>query len=299
MVWASGRNLYELSDANPVGSFKECTDNAASIANCRGLLVAVAAVLAVALFCVTSCRFLRGRRRTPPAVDELGSPLLNGADDEYDDEGIPVASNIVERLLNAMKLNRPGWRTLGMIEFDQLRLVDQATGELSQQPFAAGAGGVVYRGSFLDRPVAIKALYSQMHERGELEEISREAALLVRVAHPNITRLYGVSHHLGVLYLVTDFVPCSLASVVERSEEAEEEEGGGSQGGDYSPADMLRLADQILSAVGFMHSRGVAHRDLKPENILLTAEGDVRICDLGIASFTDIIQETSTTTTTT
>ncbi|MCJ1225689.1 Chk1 protein kinase [Toensbergia leucococca] len=41
---------------------------------------------------------------------------------------------------------------------------------------------------------------------------------------------------------------------------------------------------QLLSAVGYMHSKGVGHRDLKPENILLSAEGDLKIADFGLAT---------------
>ncbi|KAF2101098.1 serine/threonine-protein kinase Chk1 [Rhizodiscina lignyota] len=41
---------------------------------------------------------------------------------------------------------------------------------------------------------------------------------------------------------------------------------------------------QLISAVSYMHSKGVAHRDIKPENILLSGEGNLKIADFGLAA---------------
>jgi serine/threonine-protein kinase Chk1 len=41
---------------------------------------------------------------------------------------------------------------------------------------------------------------------------------------------------------------------------------------------------QLISAVGYMHSKGVAHRDIKPENVLLSSEGDLKLADFGLAA---------------
>ncbi|KAL8900003.1 MAG: hypothetical protein Q9192_001290 [Flavoplaca navasiana] len=41
---------------------------------------------------------------------------------------------------------------------------------------------------------------------------------------------------------------------------------------------------QLVSAVAYMHSKGVGHRDIKPENILLSAEGNLKIADFGLAT---------------
>ena len=41
---------------------------------------------------------------------------------------------------------------------------------------------------------------------------------------------------------------------------------------------------QLVSAVSYMHSKGVGHRDIKPENILISAEGNLKIADFGLAT---------------
>lgn len=41
---------------------------------------------------------------------------------------------------------------------------------------------------------------------------------------------------------------------------------------------------QLIGAVSYMHSKGVGHRDIKPENILLSAEGNLKIADFGLAT---------------
>ena len=48
----------------------------------------------------------------------------------------------------------------------------------------------------------------------------------------------------------------------------------------------VRLIDQLLSAVEYLHSVGICHRDIKLENILLSRHGGIKLCDFGLASIT-------------
>ncbi|ODV87922.1 hypothetical protein CANARDRAFT_26101 [[Candida] arabinofermentans NRRL YB-2248] len=46
----------------------------------------------------------------------------------------------------------------------------------------------------------------------------------------------------------------------------------------------IKLLNQLYSVLTYTQSKGVYHRDIKPENILLTSNGDIKLCDWGLAS---------------
>ena len=90
--------------------------------------------------------------------------------------------------------------------------------------------------------------------------------------HPNLVEFYGFSVHEQVTYIVTEFVPLRLMDTLCRK-----------------PKDdttlFYRVTQQILTTVAFIHDQSVVHRDLKPSNVLLTADLQVKVCDLGLARF--------------
>jgi serine/threonine-protein kinase len=118
---------------------------------------------------------------------------------------------------------------------------------------------------------AIKFMHAAVVARGGQERFAREGSLLAKLAHPHIVRLMdaGVSS-TGQPYLAMEYVEGEAID-------------------DYCDARSLpvvarlRLFLDVLGAVSYAHTNLVLHRDLKPSNILVTAAGEVKLLDFGIA----------------
>lgn len=99
----------------------------------------------------------------------------------------------------------------------------------------------------------------------------REAQAAGRLNHPNIVAVYDYGEDDRHAWIAMEHVPGgSLKEMLERDERL------------AMPA-ILKIMEQMLSALDYSHKRGVVHRDIKPANIMLGAEGEVKIADFGIA----------------
>ena len=123
----------------------------------------------------------------------------------------------------------------------------------------------------LQRPVAIKVLSSEIAKDPEVgERFLREARALATLNHPGILTVHDYGERDGTFFLVTELVDgVNLRQLMEL--------------GELSPAEALRIAPQLCTALQYAHERGVVHRDIKPENILIDTDGQVKIADFGLA----------------
>ena len=137
-----------------------------------------------------------------------------------------------------------------------------------------GGMGIVYKAYDvkLDRHVAIKMLNSQMTDKLRfIERFKREAKNQAKLSHPNIVTVYGFIEYEGVLGIVMEYVEGeSLEKVIRRQKR-------------LNLFDALYIGTQILSALGYAHSKGFIHRDIKPSNIIFNKEGVAKIMDFGIS----------------
>ena len=136
-----------------------------------------------------------------------------------------------------------------------------------------GGMGEVYRATDgkLRREVAIKVLPTGVADDAErLARFEREAQLLAQLHHPHIASIFGLEESAGVRALVMELV--EGPTLADRL-----------SAGPIPPAEALRIARQIADALEAAHGKGIIHRDLKPQNVKLTADGQVKVLDFGLA----------------
>ncbi|MFN8372182.1 MAG: protein kinase [Anaerolineae bacterium] len=136
-----------------------------------------------------------------------------------------------------------------------------------------GGFGVVYLAyqAAVEREVAIKAIPPTAASQPEfIRRFEFEARTIARLEHPHIVPLFDYWRDPDGAYLVMRFLKGgSLTDFLTRGKPTHEE--------------VLKIVDQIATALHAAHRAGVIHRDLKPDNILMDEEGNSYLADFGIA----------------
>jgi len=116
------------------------------------------------------------------------------------------------------------------------------------------------------------------NEKHYLENFKAEIDLLRTLDHPNVIELYDVYESPDKLMLVMEM--CSGGELFDRIADR------ASSGRGYSEHLAAMILQQVLRAVGFMHSQNICHCDLKPSNILFDSKSEhakVKVIDFGFA----------------
>ena len=144
-----------------------------------------------------------------------------------------------------------------------------------QEHIASGGMGEVYRAHRIDaefqKAVAVKVMPLAAPGSFLFDRFRIERQILATLDHPHIARLIdgGVTPE-GFPYLIMDMVEGRPLDLYCKEN-------------NLSLRERLRLFCDVCAAVSYAHQHLVIHRDLKPANILVTADGQVRLLDFGIA----------------
>ncbi len=179
--------------------------------------------------------------------------------------------NVLSRTHMADALNA----ALTQREPTQVQVGERLGAYLVQSEIARGGMGVVYKACRADgayeQSVAIKLLQAGLDAEQFAGRLQAERQILATLMHPNIARLLdGGTSDQGAPFLVMELVDGEpITAYASRNQ--------------LGLRERLVLFQSVCAAVHFAHQRLVVHRDLKPSNILVTASGEVKLLDFGIA----------------
>lgn len=136
-----------------------------------------------------------------------------------------------------------------------------------------GKFGVVYKGynKQTKHIVAIKVLNLDTQE-DEVADVQQEIQFLTELKHvPNVTHYYGSILDDTMLCIIMDY--CAGGSVRTLL-----------KAGHFEERYISVITRELLIGLLAVHSMGVIHRDLKAANVLISKEGNVQLCDFGVAA---------------
>ncbi len=127
------------------------------------------------------------------------------------------------------------------------------------------------RDTRLGRDVAVKVLPEAFaRDPDRLARFQREARAVAALSHPNIVALHDFGEEEGTVYTVTELLEGETLRAALRR-------------GPLPVRKAIEQAVQIARGLAAAHEKGIVHRDLKPENVFVTADGQVKILDFGLA----------------
>jgi eukaryotic-like serine/threonine-protein kinase len=148
-----------------------------------------------------------------------------------------------------------------------------------EQLLGTGGFAAVYRAThlLLRIPVALKLLKPKVLKQKPLlaDLLCEEARFAAQLNHPNVVRVFDVTHNPKITYIVMEYIDGeSLLQVIQRK-------------GRLQMDKALKLGHDVTHGLKAALAQGLIHRDIKPANILIDKTGLAKIVDLGLAQESD------------
>lgn len=146
--------------------------------------------------------------------------------------------------------------------------------ELTSRVLGMGSFGTVYYGRcfFSGAEVAVKVVNKKELTETRITRLRSEVELLQQLDHPNIIKLLHVYENDDNVYLVFEYKTGDLYNYIQKN-------------GVMNEMLAMRIFTQLVEAIEYCHSKGIAHLDVKLENILIDEVTlDVYLCDFGFAT---------------
>ena len=122
--------------------------------------------------------------------------------------------------------------------------------------------------------VAIKILNKKLFKNNilTLKRIKNQIEILKIVKHENIINLLEIIDNKNKIYLITDYYPNDLLSLIIKNKKLTEEQA-------------LNYFSQYINGLHYLHQNGICHRNIRPDNILLDENNEkIKIIDFGLST---------------
>lgn len=152
--------------------------------------------------------------------------------------------------------------------------------------FARGATGIVYRARDvrLDRPVALKQLFSHRSDEAEmLHRFRQQARVLGRLSHPNIVQVYDYIEDSRNSWIAMELVEGE--NLQQRLSE-----------GEFSADETVRRGSELADALGYAHNQGVIHHNFNLSHVMVDSKDRCKINEFGITTLSESSEETKSET---
>jgi eukaryotic-like serine/threonine-protein kinase len=140
-----------------------------------------------------------------------------------------------------------------------------------------GGMGKVYlaQDTKLNRKVALKFLPLRLAgNQDHMRRFTQEAKSAAALHHPNIAQIFEIGDSEDAHYIAMEFVEGeTLRELISRRK--------------LEIKKAVELAAQVASGLATAHKAGVIHRDIKPDNLIVTAGGQIKILDFGLAKLVE------------
>ncbi len=211
----------------------------------------------------------------PPTDASDGLPSPPTVDDENNSSPPLGASNPQETVISKSPPigGMPDSGPSNPLEMG-VALEGETLGHFHLEKFIGGGGmGAVFRAtdSMLNRTVAVKVLSRGQNDEEIVQRFKNEAQSGARLDHDNIARVHYVGEDKGWHYIVFEHIEgLNIRDYVGRD-------------GPLPLETAINFTLQVAEALEHAHQRDVVHRDIKPSNVLVTADGHVKLVDMGLA----------------
>ena len=156
-------------------------------------------------------------------------------------------------------------------------LLDDISNYIMDKKLGEGRFSKVYLAThkLTSEQVAIKIIFKKDDtSKGALSHIKSEIDILKRAKHNNIGKLFSVIETNERIYLVQEYIEGKdLSNFITQSGKIQSK-----------IKKVCYFFRQIISAMEYMDTLGIAHRDLKPENILINEKYEIKLVDFGLGS---------------